>query len=64
MSVKDSAVQLSKNKWVTGAVVGSVAASSALLFKKERRNKVMKFFRRTEGEQQPEGTEEEAVKES
>ncbi|QFT90428.1 hypothetical protein FIU87_17440 [Bacillus sp. THAF10] len=64
MSVKESALQLGKNKWFTGAVVGSVAASSAFLLKKERRNKVMKFFRRNERELEPEGSEEKTDKES
>ncbi|CAG9621025.1 hypothetical protein [Sutcliffiella rhizosphaerae] len=63
MNVKDSALQLGKNKWVTGALVGSVAASSALLLKKERRNKVMKFFRRNERDQS-EGSEGKVDKES
>lgn len=61
MDVKESALQLKGNKWVKGAVIGSLAASSAFLLKSDSRNKVMKFFRRDKGNQEEhEGSEEKA----
>jgi gas vesicle protein len=60
MDVKESALQLKSNKWVKGAVIGSLAASSAFLLKSDSRNKVMKFFRRDKGNQEHEATEEKA----
>ncbi|MBM7621861.1 hypothetical protein JOC95_003769 [Bacillus tianshenii] len=60
MDVKTSALQLKGNKWVKGAVIGSLAASSAFLLKSDSRNKVMKFFRRDKDNQEHEATEEKA----
>lgn len=60
MNVKESALQMKSNKWVMGAVIGSLAASSAFLLKSDSRHKVMSFFRRDKGNQEHEETEEKA----